>query len=126
MTESGGLKESLKRMVGTLLAILQTRIELLSNEMEEERLRVMKMLLYGSIALFLFGLAVVLLTALAVVMFWDSYPLLALAGFAGLYFVGGLMSWNASRRLAGEKSRLFSASLAALAEDRDQLAPRHE
>jgi uncharacterized membrane protein YqjE len=122
MSESGGLKKSLKSMVVTLLAIFQTRLELLSNEIEEERLRVARMLLYGSIALFLFGLAVVLLTALIVVVFWDSYPLLVLATFAGLYFVASLLTWNASRRLAGEKSKLFSVSLAVLADDRDQLA----
>ena len=35
MSESTGLKESLKRMAGTLLVIFQTRLELLSLEMEE-------------------------------------------------------------------------------------------
>jgi uncharacterized membrane protein YqjE len=121
--ESGGLMESLKRLASTLLAIIQTRLELLSSEMEEERLRIGQLLFYGSVALFFFGLAIMLLTVFVVVVFWDSNRLLVLGGFAVLYFVAGLLAWNASRRVAQEKSKLFSASLAELADDRDQLSP---
>jgi uncharacterized membrane protein YqjE len=124
MPESSGLMESLKRMAGTLLAILRTRLELLSSEMEEERLNIGQMLLYGSIALFFFGLAIMLLTIFIVVLLWDNYRLPVLGSFIVVYFVAGLLAWNALRRVAREKSKLFSASLSALAEDRDQLAPR--
>lgn len=126
MSESGGLKESLKRVAGSLLAIVHTRLEMLSGEMEEERLRVVQMLLYGSIVFFLFGVAAVLLTAMVVVVFWDSYRLPILAGFAGMYLIAGMVALSILRRLAREKSKLFSASLAELDEDLDQLAPRHE
>jgi len=124
MAESTGLMESLKRLAGTLLAISQTRLELLSNEIEEERLRVGQMLLYGSVALFFFGLAIMLLTVFIVVVFWDNHCLLVLGGLAALFFVAGLLVWNALRSLARGKSKLFSASLAELANDRDRLAPR--
>jgi len=124
MAESTGLMESLKRMAGTLLVILQTRLELLSNEMEEERLRIGQMLLYGSVALLFFGLSIVILTAFFVVLFWDSHRLLVLGGFTALYFVAGLLAWSALRRVAREKSKLFSDSLAELADDRNWLAPR--
>lgn len=124
MAESTGLMESLKRLTGTLLAIFQTRLELLSNEMEEERLRIKQMLLYGSVALYFFGLAIMLLTAFIVVLFWDSYRLLVLGGFAALFFVAGLLVLNELRRVAREKSKLFSASLAELADDRDRLDPQ--
>lgn len=124
MAESGGLMESLRRLADTLLAIFQTRIELLSNEIEEERLRIGQMFLYGSVALLFFGLAIIMLTVFFVVLFWDSHRMLVLGGFAALYFVAGLLVWNALRRVAREKSKLFSASLAELADDRDLLAPR--
>lgn len=123
MAESTGLMESLERLAGTLLAIFQTRLELLSNEMEEERVRIEQMLLYGSVALFFFGLAIMLLTAFIVVLFWDSHRLLVLGGFTALFFVAGLLVLNELRRVAKEKSKLFSASLAELADDRDRLAP---
>jgi uncharacterized membrane protein YqjE len=123
MAESIGLMESMERLAGTLLAIFQTRLELLSSEMEEERLRIEQMLLYGSVALFFFGLAIILLTAFIVVLFWDSHRLLVLGGLTALFFVAGLLILNELRRVAREKSKLFSASLAELADDRDRLAP---
>lgn len=124
MAESTGLMESLKRMAGTLLVIFQTRLALLSNEMEEERLHVGQMLLYGSVALLFFGLSIILLTVFILMLFWDSQRLLVLGGFTALYFVAGLLAWNALRRMARERSKLFSTSLAELADDRDWLAPR--
>lgn len=124
MAESTGLMESLKRMAGTLLVILQTRIELLSNEMEEERLHIGQIFLYGGIALLFFGLTIMLLTMFVLVLFWDSHRLLVLGGFAALFFVAGLLAYNALRRVARKKSKLFSTSLAELANDRDWLAPR--
>ena len=81
--------ESLKRMAGTLLAIFQTRLDLLSIEIEEERLNIGQMVLYGSIALLFFGLAILLLTIFIVVLLWDSYRLPVLGSFIGLYFVCG-------------------------------------
>lgn len=123
MAESTGLLESLKQLVGTLLTIFQTRLELLSNEMAEERLRIEQMLLYGSVTLFFFGLSIMLLTVSILVVFWDSHRLLALGSFAVLYLLAGLLAWSTLCRVAREKSKLFSASLAELADDRDRLAP---
>ncbi|MDP1633853.1 MAG: phage holin family protein [Gallionellaceae bacterium] len=124
MSESGGLLESLKRLAGTLLAIIQTRLELLSNELEEERLRIWQMLLFGSVALFFFGLSVVLLTAFVVVLFGADQRLLVLGFFTALYFFAGLLAWRRLCRMRQERSRLFSASLSELESDREQLEGR--
>lgn len=122
MTASTGLMESSKRVAGTLLAIIQTRLELFSNEIEEERLRLRQMFIYGSIALFFFGLSVMLLTVYIVVLFWDSYRLEVLGGLSLLFFVAGLLVWLALNRLARARHRLFSTSLNELINDRDRLA----
>lgn len=111
-------------MAGTLLAIFRTRLDLLSNEIEEERLRIGQMLLYGSIALFLLGLSIMLLTVFIVVLFWDSQRLLVLGGLSALFFVAGLFVSNILRRVTCKKSKLFSASLSELANDRDRLIHR--
>lgn len=124
MSQSTGLLESLKRLAGTLLAIVQTRLELLSNELEAELLRIRQMLFYGIVTLFFFGLAIMLLTVFIVVLFWDSYRLQVLGGLTALFFFAGLMVWNALRRVARERSKLFSTSLDELTDDRDRLTPR--
>jgi uncharacterized membrane protein YqjE len=126
MSESGGLLESLKRLVGTVLAIVQTRIELLSNEFEDERLRIRQMLLYYSFVFFCFGLAIILLTAFIVVACWDNYRLQVLGGMTALFFIAGILSWIALRRVVQQKSGLFANSLAELQNDRDLLEPDHE
>ena len=41
---SWGLMESVKRLLSTLASIASTRLELLANELEEERLRLTQML----------------------------------------------------------------------------------
>lgn len=122
MEQSTGLMESMKRLAGTVLAICQTRLALLTNEVEMEQLRIKQMLLYAGIALILFGLTCVVLTAFIVVLFWDSGPLLVLGGIAVTYFVAGILAWNGLRRLSREKSSLFSSSLAEFSKDRDHLA----
>jgi len=124
MSQSAGLMVSVKRLAGTLLAIIQTRLELLSNELEEERLRVAQMLFYGSVTLFLFGMATMLMTVFVVVLFWDSYRLQVLGGLTMLFLVAGLLVLNALRRAARERSKLFSTSLSELSDDIDRLTPR--
>ena len=121
MTDSIGLMVSLKRLANTLLAILQTRLELLSSEMEEERVRIEQILLYGSIVLFFTGLAIMLLTAFFVVLLWDEHRLLVLGGFSASFFLVALLALAGLRRVAREKCKLFSVSLAELASDRDSL-----
>ena len=121
MPQPTGLLESLKRLAGTLLAILQTRLELLSNEWETERLRVRQMFVYGIVALFFFGLSIMLLTTLIVVIFWDSYRLQVLVVMSVLFLIAGLMAALTLRRLSRERSKLFSTSLAELSDDCDRL-----
>lgn len=111
-------------MAGTLLAILQTRLELLSIEMEEERLRVGQILLYGSVALTFFAMSIMLLTAFILVLFWEEHRLLVLGGFSALFLTVGLVAWGALCRVARGRSKLFSTSLSELAHDRDRLASR--
>lgn len=126
MSQATGLLDSIKRLTGTLLAILQARIELISNELEEERLRIRQMLFYASAALLFFGMAIMLLTVFVVVFFWEGHRLLALGGMGTFFFLAGVLTWNALRRVSRERSKLLSFTLAEIAQDIDRLAPRHE
>lgn len=123
MTDSGGLMGSLQRLTASLVAILRTRLELFSNEIEEESLRIEQRLLYGSVTLFFFGLSTLLLTIFTVVLFWDSYRLQVLGCFTALFFIAGLMTWKILRNISREKPKLFSASIVTLDKDLDLLNP---
>lgn len=121
-SSKGGLIESIKTLAGTLLAMGQTRLELLSVEIEEERIWLTSMLVWTLIALSCAALAVILATLLIVVIFWDTYRLQALGIMIALFVVGAILAWRVLRNMARRKPRLFSASLKELSKDREQLA----
>ncbi len=118
----GGLFESLKTLSGSLIAIVHTRLELLSNDIAEERAHLTSLLVLGLVALFCLGVGVVLLTILIAVAFWESHRLAALGGLTGFFLVAGAgLVWLAMHK-ARTRPRLFEASLAELSRDRQQLS----
>jgi uncharacterized membrane protein YqjE len=117
---------SIKQLVSTLTSIVSTRLELLANELQEERLRLTQMFLYAWFALFCFGMGILLLTAFIVVLFWDDHRLAAIGTLVVAFFaLGTFMAWLL-RSKARARSRLFSASLAELAKDREHLDAGHD
>lgn len=127
MSQAGsGLLASIRRLLSTLTEIATTRLELLGNELYEERLRIEQMLLYFFSALFLLALGVLMLTALIVVLFWDEHRVAALAVLSLIFFVSGTLVAKRFLSLSQTKSRLFSASLAELQKDRMRLGDERE
>jgi uncharacterized membrane protein YqjE len=127
MQEAGsGLMRSIKRLTATLTSIVSTRLELLANELQEERLRLTQMFLFMLFALFCFGMGLLLLTVFIVVLFWDDHRLAVLGALSVIFFVLGAFAAALLSRKAQEKSKLFSASLAELAKDKEQLGASHE
>lgn len=119
---SPGLLVSLRNLASTLVAVVQTRLELLSTEVKEEQLRLLQLLLGASLALFFFALGIIMLTLFVVVLFWDTHRVPVTILFAVLYLAIGAIFGLVALSKAREKSRLFSASLAELSKDRQQLA----
>ena len=118
-----GLFTSLRNLATTLVAVAQTRLELLSAEIEEEQVRLLQILLGSLIALFFSALGVVMLTLFVVAWFWESHRALVIILLAMLYLgIGGVL-WLIVRSKVRQKSKLFSASTAELAKDRQQLTP---
>lgn len=127
MPEAGsGLIGSVKRLTATLTSIVSTRLELLANELQEERLRLTQMLLFALFALFCFGMALLLFTVFIVVLFWDSHRLAVLGALSLVFFASGSLVAILLRGKVQEKSRLFSASLAELEKDREKLGAGRE
>ncbi|MDD5299284.1 MAG: phage holin family protein [Gallionella sp.] len=123
---ASGLLGSAKRLAATLTSIVSTRLELLANELQEERLRLTQMLLFALCALFCFGMGLLLLSVFIVVLFWDDHRLAVLGALSVVFFVSGSLAVLLLRGKAQKKSRLFSASLAELARDREQLGAVRE
>ncbi len=122
--QAPGLLQSLRNLLATLVALLQTRLELLATELEEERLRIGQVLLWGCVALVFLVLGAVMLTLFLVVLFWDTHRVLVSGLLALTYLAIGVAAAGMARSRAQARSRLFSASLAELGKDREHLTPR--
>ena len=121
---SAGLLRSLRTLVSTLLGLVHTRLELLSNEIEEERARLQQIVLLAVLALFCTAIGVLLLTLLVVVAFWEQYRVTALALLALIYFLVAALAYAGVRGRAAAKPKIFSGSLAELAKDAELLKSR--
>ncbi|MDR7151128.1 putative membrane protein YqjE [Hydrogenophaga palleronii] len=115
------LSASLKTLAGTVLELLQLRLELLSVEAQEEVQRLGGLLVYGAVAVTFVSLGLGFLSILITVALWESHRLLALSVFATLFLtLGGVFAWMARERaLAG--TRFFSSSAEELKRDRESL-----
>ena len=118
------LADSLRGILDAGVQTVHTRLELLSVEFQEEKLRLSGLLLNLMLCALMLGFGLVFLAVFLTVLWWEEYRLVAL-GVATVVFIGGalLTASNAARELR-RGSRLFAASLAELARDRDALQRR--
>lgn len=120
---SPGILASLRGLTATALAMAQTRLQLVANEMEEQGVRGLQMLVWSAIALFCGATGILLLTAWLVIAFWDPYGLLTVGVLALVYFAGCAAAVRVLKTKVAQRPKLFSASLAELQRDRDLLQP---
>jgi uncharacterized membrane protein YqjE len=120
--EAEGLLASLKTLTLTLVDVVQTRLELLSTDVAEERVRLTTVLISAMVALFCIGVGVVLLAILIVVVFWDSYRVVTLGLLTAIFLASGAGLWGLAMHKLRSKPRLFDASISELAKDRDELS----
>jgi len=121
--ERPGLVDSLTATAATMVAIVHTRLDLLSTDLEEEREHFVALTLFALGAFFCLGVGVVLMASLLVFAVWDSHRLLALGALAVTFLTAGGFAIMVALKKIKAKPRLFSASLAELRKDRQLLAP---
>lgn len=120
-TTGEGLFQSLKNLTATLIAIVHTRLELISTDLEEGRERLISLLVMAFVSLFCLCFGIVLLAILLVVVFWDTHRLLVLSSLTAAFFVAGLSLCILAIRALKAMPRMFAASLAELSKDHQQL-----
>lgn len=119
-----GLFQSLNNFLATLVAIVHTRLELLTTELQEEVRQVGAILLWAFVAAFaaMMGL---FLGALAVIfVFWDTHRLAASLAMIGLFVAVAVVAGLILRHKLTTKPPMLDDTLAELAKDRDQLRAR--
>ena len=104
----------------TLLAVGQTRLALLGNELEVGRVTAMRLLMLAQALLFCVVLGVVLTVIALALLFWEQ-RLLVVAVAGTLVWLLAWYFYLALRQGAKKTEPLFAASLAELQEDLRQL-----
>lgn len=126
--ESGGpvsgLLGSLTGALTTLVAIAQTRLEIISTELQEEVGRAAELLLWAFIALFAAGIGLFLGALVLIFVFWDSHRLLVSVLVMGFFFLLALTAVLVLRAKLKGHGRLFESTIAEFARDREQLKNR--
>lgn len=118
-----GLLAALRRISATLVEIVQVRLALIGNELEQEKLRLLESAMGALLALMLLGAGVVCLSLLIVMLAGETYRLWALAALTLIYLGAGVWLWRRSCARLKQTGGPFAASLAELARDRDSLQP---
>lgn len=121
---SAGLFTSSRRLAASLLEMVQTRLEIVSGEFEEERERLQELVVYGLMSLLLISFGVIFLTLVVVLLLWEEHRFAVLGAFAVIYLGLGAFAFAMMRRKLRERSRLFAATIAELKKDRQSLTPR--
>ena len=109
----------LRRIFSSVFTILQTRLELVGIELAEEKDRLLGVLFLGLAAMMLATMALIALTALVAIAFWDTYRWQSLAGITAVYAIAALICALKARSGLHNAPIVFEATLAEFEKDRE-------
>lgn len=111
------------RLSAAFLGLLQSHVELFGIELQEQKTRSLNMLLFAGLALVFALLLLLGLSALVLILVWDSYRLAGVVGLCVFYALAALFCGLRLRAAVTDESSPFSATLEELARDRERLMP---
>jgi uncharacterized membrane protein YqjE len=121
-----GIVQSGRRILAILVGMVRTRLSLLSVELMEEKSRIWIMLVLTALALIFASMALLMLSLLVIVAFWDDNRLLAIGALLVFYLVAAGASLLVLRHKAKLGSPLFSHTLRELSKDTAELGDAFE
>ncbi|NMM26564.1 MAG: hypothetical protein HHJ12_04550 [Glaciimonas sp.] len=110
-------------MAGTLIDLLQTRLELATVELEEETLRSFSYLLLALVAMFCLAMTILLGTVLIVAIFWDTHRIPVLLSLLAAFGLSGIMIGLRLRSNYRGKPKMLSHTLSELRKDLARISP---
>jgi uncharacterized membrane protein YqjE len=114
-----GLFASVRSFWSVMLAILYTRLDLATAELEDGALRVVKMLAAAFIALISFHAAFFFVMLFILAAAWDNYEarLWVIGGIFAVYLIVGFVCVSIVRNMIASRPRFFSQTVAELRRD---------
>ena len=117
--EALGLFSSIKRVLGTALAMFQSRIELIAVELREEKRRALSVAAWGIALIFLSFMTAVAIMGVVVFLLWEN-ALAILIGFSAFFIAAAVGSFFAVRSQL--KKTPFGETVAQLKKDRELIS----
>ena len=118
------LLSSLKNLVSTGVSIAQTRLELISTDVQIARNQFLGLLIMLIFTLFFLFFGLVMLALLIVIYSWETDRILALSLLTSGFLAVGIILALVVLRSLKTMPRLFEATIAELAKDRQELSKR--
>ncbi|MBU3579949.1 hypothetical protein B6A14_07780 [Polynucleobacter hirudinilacicola] len=116
------LLSSIKNLVTTGASIAQTRLELISLDVQIARTKFISLLVMIVSALFFLFFGLVMLALLIVIYSWESDRMMALGLLTSAFLLIGLILAVMIMQSLRTMPKLFEASIAELAKDREALS----
>ena len=111
------IMETVGRIGGTLLAMVETRLELAALEIEEETQRLIGYFMLALLSLILFGIAMVLVSLAIILVFWETYRLQAALGLAALFGIAATVIGMKLKTAFATRPRMLASTVAELNKD---------
>ena len=125
-TTGAPLGQGVQRYVATILQGLKYRGELLSVEWQEEKQRLLRLVLGAVVAAMSASMAVVSINVLFLVLFWDSYRMQVIVAFCFFYALLALVTGLSIRGQIRDAQVPFQATFEELKKDRERILSRKE
>jgi len=109
----------LRRIVSSVFAIFETRLELIGIELAEEKERLIGVLFLGLAAMMLTMMALITLTVLIAIAFWDTYRWQSLAGITVVYALVAVFCAVRARAGLINAPNVFDSTIAEFKKDRE-------
>jgi uncharacterized membrane protein YqjE len=98
--EAGGIMESIRRLGNSLTGLLQTRAELFAVELQEEKLRAIRLLVWVAVAITLVVTGLLVAIVGLALFFWEMAGYWGIAGLAaGALGTAAIILWIIHRRI---------------------------
>jgi uncharacterized membrane protein YqjE len=121
---AAGLFRSITQFVASLVALTQTRLELLTTELQEEVQRVASLAIYAFVALLAAMLGLFFLGLAVVIVYWETHRVLAAWLVTAAFFTLAIVAVGVLIVKAKSQPPILDATLSELKKDAAQLRER--
>ncbi|APC18336.1 hypothetical protein BLL42_22385 [Pseudomonas frederiksbergensis] len=118
-----GTGSSSRRLGAAFLGLLHSHVELFGIELQEQKARTVSLLLFAGLALVFALLLLIGLSALVLILLWDTNRLAGIIGLCVFYTLAALFCGLRLKAAIFDESSPFNATLEELANDRERLLP---